>query len=199
MNSESATPTRPYTALISQPDYDPIRSYWHSAFMDNPDAPRGPGIDTETRTPVSFTAPYTDANLISSKAVGPQSLHFPALDIDFPCRVVRSTNPGHNHLFIDKALTWEQYVFLLQALEQVGILEKGFVDFSLARGASFIRTPWQKKVCNSQGLDVTTTYPLPLEPLDGHGAVPSPSAFQQLVDFDYEAGLPDDRGFGGEA
>lgn len=212
MNSENATPTRRYETLVMQPDHDPLRTYWRSEYMDNPTAPRGPGIDTELRTPVGGQQAYTDANLVSSRMrdllgdpfVTRDGLHVPTLDIDFPCRVVPSTTPGHNHLLMDKALTWPEYTFLLQAMAAVGLLEKGFVEFSIARGASFVRTPWQKKVCNSQGLDITTDYDPPNAPAWGVAASPVVADAELIVSAatalgGYDSTLPEDRGMGGAA
>lgn len=71
--------------------------------------------------------------------------YYPTLDIDFPCQLQESETPGHHHLLIDKAMTWEQYVVLLQALNYAGIIEDGYLSASLARKDTFVALkPWKK-------------------------------------------------------
>lgn len=95
----------------------------------------------------------TEHNLISSFVAGASewergheaTLHAPTLDIDLPVRVVDSETPGHHHLFIDKEMTWAQYATLLLVLEDVGILEPGYVRASLERGATYVASkPWKR-------------------------------------------------------
>jgi hypothetical protein len=73
------------------------------------------------------------------------SMHRPVLDIDLDAVLVPSSTPGHHHLYIDKLMSWETYTELLQALAKAGIVQQGFVDVSLKRGASMVRLPWVKK------------------------------------------------------
>lgn len=81
-----------------------------------------------------------DAELISSQADGYRKhIHYPVLDLDFGAQLVPSRTEGHFHLFLDKALHWEQYKQLLVALAHAGILEWGYVGASIERGASFAR------------------------------------------------------------
>lgn len=74
-----------------------------------------------------------------------EDLHKPVLDIDLPVIVLPSSTEGHNHLFIDKELTWAQYVKLLDVLVEVGIVEEGFRGASVARKHTAVRLPWIKK------------------------------------------------------
>lgn len=67
--------------------------------------------------------------------------HAPTLDMDVYCELIESTTPGHFHLYIDKPMTWDVYSDLLVAMHNAGLLQKGFVELSLARGASFLRKP----------------------------------------------------------
>lgn len=88
--------------------------------------------------------PEHPANVVSSLCS--DGRHRPALDIDVPCRVVPSSTPGHVHLYFDEtALTWEQYVRLLTALGDAGILEQGYVRASIERGQSVLRLPGVSK------------------------------------------------------
>lgn len=79
-----------------------------------------------------------DANLVSSLTASGR--HMPAIDIDLPVRVVESSTKGHFHLFIDKEIDTEHYWQILRALYEAGIVERGFYELSVARGASFLRT-----------------------------------------------------------
>jgi hypothetical protein len=92
-----------------------------------------------------YPATEEAANLVSSfeidKFGAPTGMHLPAIDIDLPVRVVESSTPGHHHLYIDKPVTWDQYRMLLRVLEICGIVEKGYVDVSEKRGATFVRKP----------------------------------------------------------
>lgn len=87
-----------------------------------------------------------EANLIGSRlkkgllGIGPD-LHAPVLDIDLPCKLVESSTPGHFHLFIDKAITWEQYEAILRALGAAGIIEPGYESASIRRKQTFVRKP----------------------------------------------------------
>lgn len=107
--------------------------------------------DDETRTPVDDPA---DANVVSSHFGGVRSdYHRPVLDIDFPAALVPSTTPGHFHLYLDRALTWEQYEKLLGVLAEVGIIEQGYANVSIERRHTAVRVPWIRK-----GQDALGTY-----------------------------------------
>jgi hypothetical protein len=77
------------------------------------------------------------ANLISSKIR--DGLHAPIIDVDFPVHVIPSQTPGHFHLAFDKVMPEEEYFSFLEALESFGIIEEGYKDMSILRGASFVR------------------------------------------------------------
>lgn len=93
------------------------------------------------------------ANLISSLC--DDGFHRPALDIDVPCRLVPSSTEGHCHLYFDDTpLTWEQYERLLRVLVDVGIIEAGFVDASVASGQTRLRLPHVKKHTDEPVTDI---------------------------------------------
>jgi len=71
--------------------------------------------------------------------------HKPVLDIDMPVKIFPSSTEGHFHLFIDKEMSWEDYCKLMNVMAEVGILEQGYVNASIARGCSAVRLPWIKK------------------------------------------------------
>lgn len=77
-----------------------------------------------------------------------EKMHKPVLDIDMPIWAHESTTPGHWHLIIDKEIPETAYFNLLDAMYEAGILEEGFVKAAIARGASWIRTPWTIKETN---------------------------------------------------
>lgn len=94
--------------------------------------------------------PFGEPNVVSSElagtGLGTNALHAPALDIDIPCRYVESSTPGHGHLYFDSLkLTWRSYAKLLLALHEAGIIETGYLEASLERGATFLRMPGVKK------------------------------------------------------
>lgn len=105
------------------------------------------GVDDEHR---HETKELKDIRLISSRvAGGHHDMHAPVLDLDFPCRLEPSTTPGHFHLYLDREMTWENYVMLLRILAVVGILEEGYVGAAIKRRQTFVRAPWEKKLLDS--------------------------------------------------
>lgn len=87
---------------------------------------------------------------LSALAHQPETFHRPVLDLDFPAHVVPSTTPGHGHLYLDKVLTWSQYVKLMEVMAEVGILEPGYVSASIAREFTSVRLPWVKKPATTE-------------------------------------------------
>jgi hypothetical protein len=90
------------------------------------------------------------ANLISSllaphEGIDPFSTsgdkHALTLDIDMEARLLPSSTPGHYHLFIDRVLSWEQYVVVLQALAFAGIIEDGYLRAALRQKQTYVRKP----------------------------------------------------------
>lgn len=84
------------------------------------------------------------ANLISSQL--PDGRHAPVFDVDLPCAAIRSTTPGHYHLYIEKPMSWRKYKRLLRALYKAGVIERGYYTASVARRASYVRKPGHFKV-----------------------------------------------------
>jgi hypothetical protein len=70
------------------------------------------------------------------------SLHYPVIDIDFPCKLVPSQTDGHYHLYLHKAVSWCDYIGILQALAKAGIIERGYALASLSQGWTAVRTPF---------------------------------------------------------
>lgn len=59
--------------------------------------------------------------------------------------LIPSSTPGHSHLYLDKMMIWEDYVYLFESLRDLLILEPGYVSASLSRGQTMLRLPWVKK------------------------------------------------------
>lgn len=96
-----------------------------------------------------FTTPvevddWSKANLIGSKAVGINDHHYPAIDIDWPCMLLESTN-GNGHLLIKAPLTTEQYDKLLKVMTEIGLYNQGCYDFWKQEGITCVRVPWVEK------------------------------------------------------
>lgn len=89
---------------------------------------------------VFIEADENQADLIISETQ--KKTHMPVIDIDrAPFRLVPSTTPGHQHLYIDQEITWSQYVVLLAALVDCGFVEYNYYDAALRRGYSAVRKP----------------------------------------------------------
>lgn len=109
-----------------------------------------------------FVEDIEEAHVITSRVVGqappmsPDGQHDPAVnvnemlhkvvvDIDMPARLVPSSTPGHFHLYIDHKMPWHQYLQLLDALVEAGIVEPGYVKAAERRGFTAVRLPWITK------------------------------------------------------
>jgi len=71
--------------------------------------------------------------------------HKPLIDLDLPVKLVPSGTPGHSHLYIDKAVTFDRYVAILKALADAGIVQWGFHDATRERGYGSLRHPDRPK------------------------------------------------------
>lgn len=97
-----------------------------------------------TEGSVEPTTDVNKANLILSK--GPDSYcHYPVLDLDFRAHLIPSSTKGHHHLYLEKALSHDDYLLLLTVLERLGIIQKGILNRFLESGFTCVRPPWLKK------------------------------------------------------
>lgn len=90
--------------------------------------------------------PIEEANLITSEVedfFG--KYHRPILDIDFEAALVPSSTPGHYHLYLDRLVPDKAYLAFLKAAAEAGIIQHGFYDGAVKRGATSARLPWIKK------------------------------------------------------
>jgi hypothetical protein len=99
-----------------------------------------------------------------ASSLRPDGRHAVVLDIDHPAWLVRSTTPGHYHLYIDvpEGIPNNQYMDLLNTLAACGVIEVGYANASRQRGHSDVRLPWVKKPAqigfDQIGLDPTTEW-----------------------------------------
>lgn len=83
-------------------------------------------------------------NLVSSLCE--DGFHRPALDIDIPVQLVPSSTEGHFHLYFPATkLTWEEYLLLLKALADAGIIEQNYLKHAMRRKQTTLRPPHVKK------------------------------------------------------
>ncbi len=94
-----------------------------------------------------FPCRLEDANVITSKIVGPTHKHMLLIDIDHPAYLVRSSTPGHFHLYVEVpgGIDKRRYFNLLNALVDCGVIEHGYYKASMKRGYTTLRLPWIKK------------------------------------------------------
>ena len=120
------------------------RRYWFSPSLD---ADEEYGSDLNDRVEIENVQGTEDlyaANLIGS-ATELFGLHMPLFDIDYSAKMIESSTPGHFHLYLDKPISWDAYIKVLEAMRDAGLVEVGFCDNAIKRGQAFLRTPWTFK------------------------------------------------------
>lgn len=127
---------------------------WHSGYQEyreellENDIHRAQIVTSEVRKhredDPTYTSESEEFGIKPEHAWYPRT-HKPVLDIDMPVKIFPSSTEGHFHLFIDKEMSWEDYCKLMNTMADVGLLEQGYVNASIARGYSAIRLPWIKK------------------------------------------------------
>ncbi len=88
-----------------------------------------------------------EANLISSEStlLDEGNWHYPVIDLDIPCRLVPSSTEGHFHLYIDHAVPKDEYIKMLRAMADAGVVQEFYAKAAEMRGATFVRPEWVKK------------------------------------------------------
>lgn len=71
--------------------------------------------------------------------------HWPVIDIDHECAWVPSTQTGHGHLYINKAVSFEGLIEILEVLNKHGIVQDGYLHAAKIRGYTAVRLPGIKK------------------------------------------------------
>jgi hypothetical protein len=92
-------------------------------------------------------APADVAELVCSDVA--DGMHMPVIDLDLPVQLVPSGTPGHFHLYVDKAVPWEAYLRILQAMAEAGIVQWGFHDATALRGFGSVRHPDRPKTVSA--------------------------------------------------
>lgn len=68
--------------------------------------------------------------------------HLPLLDDDNGYfRVIPSSTPGHQHVYIDKPITWDQWKRLLVILAELELVDPKWAEASIAQGTATLRLP----------------------------------------------------------
>jgi hypothetical protein len=91
------------------------------------------------------TASRDAADLVGSRSVIGDDMHWPAIDIDHRIRAVPSGSPGCNHLYIDVPMHWKKYKKLLKALVEAGLVEKGYYKMAKKNKETHLRLPEKPK------------------------------------------------------
>lgn len=85
------------------------------------------------------------ANVVSSERID-SDRHAVLLDLDLPAYLVPSSTPGHSHLYIDVDVPQDDYFDLLDVLARCGVVEPGYAASSKAKGGTYLRLPWVKRL-----------------------------------------------------
>lgn len=154
----AAVTTPPNFDLIDPPPMTaPIESTFkrlkaHVPNLDDPtkDYKDRANVTVEGTIAAQTTLGWEPNVVISAVSFGPNGVeyHMPCIDIDLECFVYPSRTEGHNHLYINKALTSEQYWKLLDVMAEVGIVELGYAEASKNKGFSALRLPVSKAISN---------------------------------------------------
>lgn len=124
------------------------RTYWLAPDLGIRDEPLLLSLLRYRRSTDRWRTSPEDANLVSS--ITPDGKQLPILDLDFAHVVRESSTSGHHHLYIDVPMSKLQWTILMLALYHAGVVELGFVVWSLRRGGNFVRKPGLKKQSGSE-------------------------------------------------
>lgn len=81
-----------------------------------------------------------------------EDVHLPMLDDDAGIfRVVPSRTPGHQHVYIDRPLTWTQCVRLLQVLCELDLVDVAWGEKCLDQGVMTLRLAAEPAALESRG------------------------------------------------
>lgn len=85
-------------------------------------------------------ADHHTATIVTSR-VEDSTMHMPLIDLDLPCMLLPSSQPGHFHLYIEKQMAWDKFVAILEALEDAGVVGPGYLKYTKKRGYATVRYP----------------------------------------------------------
>jgi len=147
----------------AEQEFDELgRGYWNCPGMNTQEGGSSADADQHPHE-VRFPSTKAEANLLSSLCK--DGKHRPVIDIDVPVRYVPSTTPGHGHLYIDVPMDWPQMAKVLIALRDAGVVEEGYLNAALDRGATYVRPEWVKKP--AWPITDPVPSPEPAQPFDG--------------------------------
>ena len=136
------------------------RIYFHYKDLDKDKVAAGEAAYDKQADKYVWVEPE-HANLVSSIINEGQpnykdstSKHAPVIDFDIPIEVYPSSRLGHHHLYINKAISWEDYQLLLTTLSKVGLVEAGYTGASIANGFSAVRPVGVVKPNAPKGIEV---------------------------------------------
>jgi len=63
------------------------------------------------------------------------------LEVEFPIQLIPSTTSRHYHLYLDRKISWEQYVMVLEVAQGADIINRGFYEMSIKNRQSMVLLP----------------------------------------------------------
>ena len=78
------------------------------------------------------------------------------LEVEFPIQLIPSTTPRHYHLYLDRKISWEQYMLVLKSAYETGIINRGFYEMSIKNGQSMVLLPGKDRVKTTIGPRINT-------------------------------------------
>lgn len=87
----------------------------------------------------SLNEQYIESRLGDDDDTGPQ--HAPILRLRVPATLVATAEPDCAHLYLDRALSWPQYVALLSACANAGLISINELETSLVRQNTIVPIP----------------------------------------------------------
>jgi len=121
---------------------------------DNASGDWEPGMEPDPMVNLEETKNLNEADIVTSQGrltefeeeFGLTPKHMVMFDCDVPVVVVPSSTPGHSHLYFPSSYVSKDMLFVLfDALADAGIVERGYVAASKARGFAALRLPWVHK------------------------------------------------------
>lgn len=116
-----------------------------SGDSDDPNHSDVRGFTQDPHLATAVTSRVRDDQVVFNPFAKEGFVHKVVIDLDHDAKLVPSSTPGHHHLFIDKPMSWDNYVRLLCVLAEVGLVEPGYVSASIDRGHTSVRLPHVKR------------------------------------------------------
>ena len=99
---------------------------------------------------------FEDTNKVRSWIPGPEETilvgsatdrgtHQPVIDLDFGCRLIESSTPGHYHLYLDQEITIDKYIDLMEGFVKAGLVQEIHLDTLKEVRENYVRLPGSAK------------------------------------------------------